>query len=102
MDNKIRKQHTKGGHITMTKEEKDALFQKHINEIENEFLQNVPEMRHRLGEMKKPEDNGFAIFELPMNDIIPGHNLTVACEGKWDTGKIQITHYKLEERDGKA
>jgi hypothetical protein len=86
----------------MTKEEKDALFQKHINEIENEFLQNVPEMRHRLGEMGKPEDDGYAIFEIPMNHIIPGFDLKVACEGKWDTGKIQITHYKLEERDGKA
>ena len=84
----------------MTKEEKDELFQKHINEIENEFLQAVPEMRHRLGEMEQPADEGYAIFELPMDHIIPG--LTVACEGKWDTGKIQITHYKIEETDGNA
>jgi len=86
----------------MTKEEKDKLFEEHLQEIENEFLQNVPEIRHRLGKMERPEDNGFAIFELPMNDIIPGHNLTVACEGKWDTGRIKITHYKLEERNAET
>ena len=86
----------------MTKEEKDKLFEEHINEIENQFLQNVPEISHRLANMEKPDDNGFAIFEVPMNDIIPGCDLTVACEGKWDTGKITITHYKLEERDAPA
>ena len=49
--------------------------------------------------MHKPEDNGFAMFEIPMNHIIPEVNLTVACEGKWDTGRIKITHFKMEAKD---
>jgi hypothetical protein len=83
----------------MNKQQKDNLFKEYINEIENEFLQAVPEIRNRLGEMTKPEDNGFAMFEIPMDHIIPQVNLTVACEGKWDTGRIKITHYKMEAKD---
>ena len=62
----------------MNSEQKNNLFEEHIVEIENEFLQAVPEMRHRLGEMEKPADNQYAIFEIPMNDVIPNMNLTIA------------------------
>lgn len=82
----------------MNSEQKNKLFEEHIEQIENEFLQAVPEMKHRLGEMEKPPDNQYAIFEIPMNDVIPNMNLTVACEGVWETGVIQITHYKMEEQ----
>ena len=82
----------------MNSEQKNNLFEEHIVEIENKFLQAVPEMRHRLGEMEKPADNQYAIFEIPMNDVIPNMNLTIACQGVWDTGVIQITHYKMEEQ----
>ena len=82
----------------MNSEQKNNLFEEHIVEIENEFLQAVPEMRHRLGEMEKPADNQYAIFEIPMNDVIPNMNLTVACEGVWETHVIKITHYKMEEQ----
>jgi len=83
----------------MNKEQKDKLFEDNIDLIEMEFLRHVPEMQHRLGEMDRPDDNQYAIFEIPMNDIIPG--LTVACQGRWDTKKIEITHYKIEETNEK-
>jgi hypothetical protein len=52
--------------------------------------------------MEQPENNGYHTFEIPMNDIIPNCDLTVAAKCNWETGAISLTHYKLEERDAEA
>lgn len=79
------------------KEIKEALFIEHLEQIELAFQQAAPEMASRLGAMDRPQDNGYAVFELPL-DIIPDWDLTIACSGNWDTRTIAITHYKLEPK----
>ena len=83
----------------MSKNKKEILFEEHIDLIEMEFLRAVPEIQNKLGEMEQPQNQNYAVFEIPMHDIIPGYNLTVAAEGKWNTRKIEITHYKMEAKD---
>ena len=89
-------------HDPITKEEKDKLFEDNLDKVELEFFRNIPEIKGRLKEMEKPENNGYHTFEIPMNDIIPNCDLTVAAKCNWETGAISLTHYKLEERDAEA